>query len=79
MRWNLSCNESASVPHQQGLAQARNPFQQHVPAGDQGQERAVDDRSVADNHLADLPSQGIEVRPELVELLLDRVRVAGHV
>ena len=30
-------------PHQQGLAQPGHPFEQHVPAGDQGGQRVVDD------------------------------------
>ena len=61
-------------PDQQRLAQAGHAFEQHVAAGDQGGQRAVDDLLVADDHLADLAAQGVEVGAELVELPLHLIR-----
>ena len=55
-------------PHQQRLAQAGHAFEQHVAAGDQGGQRALDDLLLADDHLADLVAQRLEVGAELVEL-----------
>ena len=41
-----------------------------MAAGDQGRQRLVDDLRKADDHLADLAAQRLEVGPEPVELLL---------
>ena len=41
-------------PHQEGLAQARHPFQERVPADKQAGQDAVDDLVVADDDLGDL-------------------------
>src|SRR5262249_59984663 len=52
-------------------------LQQHVCTRDQGGDRPLDDLVGADDHLADLAAQPLEVGPELVELPLHLVGV-GH-
>ena len=39
---------------QERLADARHPFQQRVPTGDQTGQNVVDDRFLADHHAGDL-------------------------
>src|SRR5262249_61640059 len=63
---------------QEGLAQAGHALQKHVPAGDQGAERALDDVVLADDHLADLGAEPAEVGAEPFELTLDRVGTHGR-
>ena len=48
----------AERAHQQGLAQPGHAFEQHVPAGEQRDERALDDGVLADDDFADFGAQG---------------------
>ena len=67
-------------PDQEGLAQPRHAFEEDVAARDEGRQGAFDDVLVADDHLGDLGSEGVEARPELIELLLQflDVRHGNH-
>ncbi len=51
-------------PHQQRLAEARDPFDEHVTARQQRRGHGADDLGLADQPAADLGQQSIEVRPE---------------
>ena len=44
MRLNEQVEHFAERAHQQRLAQPGHAFEQHVPAGEQGDQRALDDR-----------------------------------
>ena len=57
-------------PDQQGLAQPRDPFEEHVPARHQRRQGAFHDVLVADDHLGDLGPEGVEPGAEFLELLL---------
>ncbi len=55
----------AQRAHQQRLAEAGHAFEQHVAAGEHGDERAFDDGVVADDDLADFSAQrGVVLRKE---------------
>ena len=43
IRWNFRCRASASVRTSSVLPRPGHPFEQHVAAGEQGHQRAVDD------------------------------------
>jgi hypothetical protein len=65
--------------HEQRLAQARRAFQQHVPSGEQPDQHVVDDRALADDHLADRPSQPVEGHRRVAEALTDgSLGLVGH-
>jgi hypothetical protein len=57
-------------PDQRRLPQPGDPFQQHVAAGNQGREHVIHNPGVPDDDPLDLPPPGLEVRAELVGLLL---------
>jgi hypothetical protein len=61
------------------LAEARHALQQDVAPGEQGDDAAVDDLAVADDHLADLPADSVTVVGEGLDLLADLfgVRLVG--
>ena len=71
-RLNFRSNAVGDGAHQQRLAEAGDALQEHVAAGDQGGQRALDDVVLADDDLADLVAEPAEVRAEGVELLFDR-------
>ena len=65
----------AQRPHEQRLAQTRHALQQHMPAREDGDERAIHDVRVPDDDLADLVAQRGETLAEGGDLLLGVHRV----
>ena len=61
---------SAEGSRQQGLAQARKSFQQHVSAGNQRRQRAGDHVLLTHDDLADLRLHGIKISKKTVPLLI---------
>ena len=57
MREKVRSHRVGQRAHQQRLAQAGHAFEQHVAAGEQRGDHALDDRLVADDDLADLVAQ----------------------
>ena len=55
MRWKLQVQRLGERAHEQRLAQARHAFEQHVAAGDHGDDRMLDDLLLADDDLARSP------------------------
>ncbi|MNI20895.1 hypothetical protein D3C73_743930 [compost metagenome] len=50
----LAAKTTSQGAHQQGLAQPRHAFEQHMAASDQGVEDVVDNRVLADDHFLQL-------------------------
>ena len=64
-------------PHEQSFAEAGDAFEQHLAAGNQRAERAFDNVVLSDDDFADLPPQGEEIGPELIELILNSFHAHG--
>ena len=60
MREYFSCKRARQGAQQRGLAQARHAFEQHVAAGEQADQHAVDDVVLADDDFGDFAADGVQ-------------------
>ena len=58
----LQVQHARKRAQQRGLAQSGNAFEQHVAAGEQADENAVDDILLADDDLSDFLADPVELR-----------------
>jgi hypothetical protein len=78
MRENERSRLSASVLNEEGLAEARHPSQQDVPARERPGEHVIDHLVVPDDDLAHLVAESVEVGDELLDALFLSVRRGGR-
>ena len=78
MRWNFRCRASASVRTSSVLPSPGTPSSSTWPPAIKAVSVSSTISREADDHLADLAAQRLEVRPEPVELLFHFVGRAGY-
>ena len=78
MRWNLARSAVGDRLDRQRLGEAGHAFEQHVAAGEQADEDALDHVALADDDLADLAEQLLGEGRLLLHQLVDDFDVVGH-
>ena len=78
----LAADGQGQGPHQQRFRRARRPFQEHVPAGQQGDHRLIQHGVQADDHLGKLAPNGLGGRvtasSSMIECLHNAVKLLGN-
>ena len=60
MRWKLRADRARERLERQRLGEAGHAFEQHMPAGEQRDEQAIDQGMLADDDAADLGAQRVD-------------------